>query len=120
MNLKAGLLGGGSWGTTVAALIARNAPVTMWARKQATVDEINSKHTNCRFLPDARLPDQIVATSDIEEAVAGKDVIVMGIPSQSFRGVLEQLKPHIRPWVPVISLSKGRELDTRKFGSAAL
>jgi glycerol-3-phosphate dehydrogenase (NAD(P)+) len=114
MNLKTGLLGGGSWGTTVAALIARNTPVTMWARDKATVEEINTQHSNAKYLPDALLPDDVRATTDIEEAVAGMDVIVMGIPSQSFRGVLEQIKPHIRPWVPVISLSKGLELSTRK------
>ena len=114
MNLNTGLLGGGSWGTTVAALIARNASITMWARDQDTVDEINSQHTNSKYLPDAALPDKVRATSDIEEAVAMMDVIVMGIPSQSFRGVLEQIKPHIRPWVPVISLSKGLELSTGK------
>lgn len=114
MNLNTGLLGGGSWGTTVAALIARNASITMWARDQGTVNEINSQHTNSKYLPDATLPAEVRATSDIEEAVAMMDVIVMGIPSQSFRGVLEQIKPHIRPWVPVISLSKGLELSTGK------
>ena len=114
MNLNAGLLGGGSWGTTVAALIARNTPVTMWARDEATVNEIKSKHSNAKYLPNAVLPKDVRATTDIEEAVAGMDVIVMGIPSQSFRGVLEQIKPHIRPWVPVISLSKGLELSSRK------
>jgi len=114
MNLKTGLLGGGSWGTTVAALIARNSSITMWARDQGTVNEINSQHTNSKYLPDATLPAEVRATSDIEEAVAMMDVIVMGIPSQSFRGVLEQIKPHIRPWVPVISLSKGLELSTGK------
>ena len=112
MKLKAGLMGGGSWGTTVAALVARNAPVTLWARSQETVDEINTHHTNTRFLPDALLPEQLIATTDIEEAVAGMDVIIMGIPSQAFRSVLEMVRPHIRPWVPVISLSKGIELET--------
>ena len=114
MDLKAGLIGGGSWGTTVAALIARNAPVTMWARSADTVDEINSEHTNRKYLPDAVLPARVKATHDIEEAVANMDVIVMGVPSHSFRSVLEQIRPHVRPWVPVISLSKGLELDTRK------
>ena len=114
MNLYAGLLGGGSWGTTVAALIARNAPITIWARDRGTVDEINTQHSNAKYLPDAALPTNVRATTDIEEAVAKMDVIIMGIPSQSFRGVLEQIKPHIRPWVPVISLSKGLELSTGK------
>ena len=114
MKLNTGLVGGGSWGTTMAALIARNAPVTMWARNPDTVEEINSEHTNRKYLPDARLPKAVRATVDIEEAVASKDVIVMGVPSHSFRAVLEQIKPHVRPWVPVISLSKGLELSTHK------
>lgn len=114
MDLKVGLLGGGSWGTTVAALVARNAPITMWARNAEAVREINTDHTNSRYLPDARLPESIIATHDIEAAVANKDVIIMGIPSQSFRSVLEEIKPYIRPWVPIISLSKGLELSTQK------
>ena len=112
MKLKVGLLGGGSWGTTVASLVARNAPITLWARNQETVDEINTKRSNQRYLPDAVIPKGVTATASIEEAVAHKDVIIMGIPSQSFRGVLEQVREHIRPWVPVVSLSKGLELST--------
>ena len=113
MNLKSALLGGGSWGTTVASLIARNAPVTLWARDEATVTEINTKHSNSKYLPGARLNSRLVATSSIEEAVASCDVLVMGVPSQHFRAVLEQAREHIRPWVPVISLTKGLELSTR-------
>lgn len=112
-NLKVGLLGGGSWGTTVAALVARNAPVTLWARNADTVREINDNHSNETYLPGARLPDRLCATANIGEAVTGADVIVLGIPSQNFRSVLEQVRQHIRPWVPVISLTKGLELDTR-------
>ncbi len=112
MNLKIGLLGGGSWGTTVGALITRNTSVMLWARNSATVEEINKQHTNEKYLPDAKLPQSLVATADIEQAVAGADVIVMGIPSHQFRNVLEQIKGCIRPWVPVVSLSKGLEPDS--------
>ena len=111
-NLKVGLLGGGSWGTTVASLITRNVPVTIWARNPDTVEEINNRQTNEKYLPGASLPDKLVATNDIGECVRGADVIVMGIPSQNFRAVLEEVKKHIRAWVPVISLTKGLELDT--------
>jgi glycerol-3-phosphate dehydrogenase (NAD(P)+) len=114
MNLKAALLGGGSWGTTVASLIARNAPVMLWARDGATVAEINTTHSNSKYLPGARLNSKLVATGSIEEAVATCDVLVMGVPSQHFRDVLEQASQHIRPWVPVISLTKGLEPSTRK------
>jgi len=111
--LSIGILGGGSWGTTVAALVTRNAPVTLWARNPATVEEINTRHSNRTYLPDATLPDRLVATNDIGEAVHGADVVVMGIPSQNFRSVLLEVRKHIRAWVPVISLTKGLELDTR-------
>jgi len=113
MNLNAALLGGGSWGTTVASLIARNAPVTLWARDEATVNEINTEHSNSKYLPGARLNSKLLATASIEQAVASCDVLVMGVPSQHFRSVLEQAKEHIRPWVPVVSLTKGLELSTR-------
>ena len=112
MNLKAGLLGGGSWGTTVASLIARNAPVKIWARCADTVKEINEHHSNSKYLPGATLNSKLVATNSIEEAVAGCDVLVMGVPSQHFRSVLQQASEHIRPWVPVISLTKGLEAGT--------
>ncbi len=112
MGLKVALLGGGSWGTTVASLVARNTDVILWARDEATVAEINEHHTNEKYLPGATLREGVSATSSIEDAVAAVDVLVVGIPSQGFRSVLEQVKPHLRAWVPVISLTKGLELDT--------
>jgi glycerol-3-phosphate dehydrogenase (NAD(P)+) len=114
MRLKVGVVGAGSWGTTVAALVTRNAPVTLWARHQSVADEINERHTNSKYLPEATLPDTLVATADLEEAVADKDVVVMGVPSHGFRTVLEQVADHIRPWVPVVSLTKGLELPAGK------
>jgi glycerol-3-phosphate dehydrogenase (NAD(P)+) len=112
-ELRVGLLGGGSWGTTVASLVTRNAPVHIWARNADTVNEINTHHTNAKYLPGATLPAQLRATHDIAACVRDADVVIMGIPSQSFRSVLEEVKKHIRAWVPVISLTKGLELDTR-------
>ena len=69
VNLKIAALGGGSWGTTVASLAARNAPVILWARDADVVQEINSKHTNEKYLPGITLPNKIVATTDLAEAV---------------------------------------------------
>ncbi len=112
-HLKVAVLGGGSWGTTVASLVTRNAPVTLWARNPDSVAEINASHTNEKYLPGAVLPEKLQATQSIKDAVGGADVVVMGIPSQNFRSVLMEVKEHIRPWVPVISLTKGLELDTR-------
>ncbi len=114
MTLKIGLLGGGSWGTTVAALATRNAPVMLWARDSATVDDINTNRRNSRYLPDLTLPATLRASADLGEVVAQADVIVMGVPSNSFRPVLQEVAQHIRPWVPVLSLTKGLELSSGK------
>ncbi|MEP4149136.1 MAG: NAD(P)H-dependent glycerol-3-phosphate dehydrogenase [Halioglobus sp.] len=111
--LNIAVLGGGSWGTTVASLVARNTDVTLWARNPDTVNEINATQSNEKYLPGAKLPDRLRATHDIGEAVRDADVVVMGIPSQNFRAVLEDVNQHIRAWVPVISLTKGLELKTR-------
>jgi len=113
VKLQVCLLGGGSWGTAVGALVARNAPVTLWARNPDTVREINEQNTNSRYLPDVKLPPALMATTDIEAAVSQADVVVMGIPSQNFRSVLTQVADCIRPWVPVVSLTKGLEVETR-------
>lgn len=109
MNLRVTVLGAGSWGVTVASLASRNAPTTIWARRQEIVDEINQKHTNERYLPGSELPAELVATGSIEDAVRAADVLVMGVPSHGFRGVLEQVRKYVRPWVPVVSLAKGLE-----------
>lgn len=113
MKLKVGILGGGSWGTTVASIVAKNAEATIWARRPETVTEINTHHTNQEYLPNAQLTKSLKAVNTIKEAVENADVVVMGIPSQSFRTVLEQAKPHIRPWIPVVSLAKGLEISTK-------
>ncbi|MGV7122061.1 NAD(P)H-dependent glycerol-3-phosphate dehydrogenase [Sphingopyxis sp. 550A] len=114
MRLKVGLLGGGSWGTTVASVVSRNAPITLWARDAETVGSINADHENRKYLPGVKLPAVLRATNDMAEVVAGADVLVMGVPSHSFRGVLEEARNHLRPWVPVISLTKGLELSSGK------
>jgi glycerol-3-phosphate dehydrogenase (NAD(P)+) len=113
MKLKVGLLGGGSWGTTVASLTAKNSPTIIWARNQEIVDEINEHHTNSKYLPNAKLTQSLRASTSIKETVEDADVIVMGVPSQSLREVLEEAKPHIRPWVPIINLAKGLEISTK-------
>ena len=113
MKLRIGLLGGGSWGTTVASLTARNTPTKLLARRTETVHEINQHHRNERYLPGATLTESLWATTSIKETVHDADVIVMGIPSQNFRQVLQDAKPYIRPWVPIVSLAKGLEQSTQ-------
>jgi glycerol-3-phosphate dehydrogenase (NAD(P)+) len=107
------VLGGGSWGTTVAALSAANAPTTLWARDPLVACEITEQHTNSKYLGERALPDGLRATADLEEALARADVVVFGVPSHSLREVAREAAPHVRPWVPLLSLIKGLEPGSR-------
>ena len=82
MKLRIGLLGGGSWGTTVASLAARHNETIMWARNPETVEEINTHRSNNKYLPGAKLYHTLKATNDIEEAVHNADVVVWVLLSQ--------------------------------------
>jgi glycerol-3-phosphate dehydrogenase (NAD(P)+) len=110
---KVVVLGGGSWGTTVASICARRGPTLQWVRSQETADDINDNHRNSKYLGDeTQLPESLRATTDFAEAAQCADVIVMGVPSHGFRAVLTELAKELRPWVPVVSLVKGLEQGT--------
>ncbi|MGI8710413.1 MAG: NAD(P)H-dependent glycerol-3-phosphate dehydrogenase [Acidimicrobiales bacterium] len=113
MDIRVSVIGAGSWGTTVAALASRNAPTTLWARRAGLAQQIDDDHENGDYLEGFRLPSQLRATADLEQAVRDSDLLVMGVPSLGFRSALEAVKPYLRPWVPVVSLSKGLEQGTR-------
>jgi len=107
------VLGGGSWGTTIASICARRGPTLQWVRSEETAKDINENHRNSRYLGnDVELSITLRATTDFSEAANCADVIVMGVPSHGFRGVLTELAKELRPWVPVVSLVKGLEQGT--------
>jgi glycerol-3-phosphate dehydrogenase (NAD(P)+) len=109
---RVAVLGSGSWGTTVAAIVARSAATTIWARSPDVASEINESRTNGRYLGDATLHPSLRATASLPEATEDCDVLIMGVPSHAFREVLEEAGPHLRPWLPVVSLVKGLEQGT--------
>ncbi len=111
-KIRLAVIGAGSWGTTVAALASVNTPTMLWARRSELADQINDSHVNPDYLPSFTLPDEMTATASMEEAVATADVVVMAAPSHGFRAVAEQAAPFLRPWVPIVSLTKGIERET--------
>jgi glycerol-3-phosphate dehydrogenase (NAD(P)+) len=113
-GIKLAVVGAGSWGTTVAALACVNAPTVLWARRPELAEQINTTRANPDYLPGFELPEQLRATSSLEEAVTTADVVVMAVPSHGFREVAAEASEFLRPWVPVVSLSKGIERSTLK------
>ena len=109
MPIRVAVVGAGSWGTTVASLASRNTPTVLWARSKDLAEQVNVEHRNGQYLSDYELPDVLRATCDLAEAVGNADVVVMGVPSHGFRAVLAEAAEHVRPWVPILSLTKGLE-----------
>lgn len=106
------VVGAGSWGTTVAAIVSANAPTVIWGRDSGVVAEIAERHCNSRYLPEVALPSGLGATDDLASACRDADVVVVAVPSQGFRAVLETVATVIGHDVPVVSVSKGVERDT--------
>lgn len=114
---KIAVMGAGSWGTTFAKVMAdavaeNGIAVQIWARRDDAAREINERHTNSRYLRDTKLPQNISASSDRQEVLAGADLVVLAIPSQSLRAELESFKNLIEPEAVVLSLMKGLERGT--------
>jgi glycerol-3-phosphate dehydrogenase (NAD(P)+) len=109
------VLGAGSWGTVFAKLLAdAGSEVVLWARRPEVAEAIGRDGRNPDYHPGMRLPDRVSATSDAIEALAGADLVVLAVPSQTMRANLAAWTGHIEPDATLVSLMKGIELGTSK------
>lgn len=112
--MRVGVIGAGSWGTTLANLLAKSDhQVTIWAREDEVVDSINNRHVNSLFLPGVDLDSRLKATGETADAVADAEVIVSAAPSHAVRKISSRLRSEIgdnKP--PVVSVSKGLDPKT--------
>ena len=109
------VLGAGSWGTTIAKVIADGgSDVTLWARRSQQIEQINLEKQNPDYLPGISLPANISATSDIDKALAGAEQVYIAIPSQQLRQSLEEWSALIPKDATLISLMKGLESGSGK------
>lgn len=120
---KVAVLGAGSWGTALAKVLAENGhDVMMWSRIEdaAIIDEINTQHTNETYLKDLELPQSIQGTTDLEEAIKERDVIVVVIPTVGIRSTAKQLNQLIQNPKIIVHASKGLEQGTHERISTIL
>ncbi|PHS20995.1 MAG: glycerol-3-phosphate dehydrogenase [Robiginitomaculum sp.] len=114
------VIGGGAWGTALAQTCAQaGRDVCLWAREDDVVDSINTAHENTRFLPGANLHQNVRASNDLA-ATAKADIVLMVVPAQFTRTVLDALKPHIHEGTPVLLCSKGIEQQSLELMSDVL
>jgi glycerol-3-phosphate dehydrogenase (NAD(P)+) len=113
---KIAVIGAGAWGTALAS-VARRAgrDVVLHAHEVETADAINTDHVNAVFLPDIPLDPAIRATTDLDDAVAEADALLMVTPAQFLRATLAQIATARPPAAPIVICAKGIELDTGKL-----
>ena len=117
---KIGILGGGAWGTALAAAATQAGRDTLlWAREPEVVDAVNNDHENSLFLPDITLDPKLIATNSLAD-MADRDAVLLVTPAQYTRTMATELAAHIRPDIPLIICSKGIEVSTGSLLSTAL
>jgi glycerol-3-phosphate dehydrogenase (NAD(P)+) len=109
---RIGVVGGGAWGTALAATVRRaGRDVVLWAREPEVVAAVRERGENPLFLPGIRLDPAINATTEIAEA-ADTDAVLLVVPAQHLRKVASRLAPSLRAGTPVVLCAKGIEQKT--------
>jgi glycerol-3-phosphate dehydrogenase (NAD(P)+) len=111
---KVTVFGAGAWGSTMAQVLhdAGN-DVILWGRSDEVVNEINTSHTNRKYLDGHVLPADLKATSDLAQAFSHTNIYVLAIPAQQLRTMLAEWKPLVAPDAIVVSTLKGIEISTQ-------
>lgn len=118
------VLGGGAWGTALAAMLAAKQaaakaapPVMLYCRNAAQAAAINAARQNRAYLPDIDLPPGISATADAQAALRGADIILSALPAQALRAGLQALAKNVPKQAALVLCSKGIERGSEKFAA---
>ena len=111
--MRSTVLGAGSWGTALGALLAgKGFPVAIWDTDVTPLETIASRHENARYLPGIPLPEALRAEPDLARALTDAELVVIAVPSHAVRPVAVLARPHLRAGVPICTVAKGVEVDT--------
>jgi glycerol-3-phosphate dehydrogenase (NAD(P)+) len=106
------VLGAGSFGTCLAMVCARENDVKIWSRREDVAESINRERRNPRYLTEYELPERIEATTDLRDALAGRELVIIAVPSHAFRAVMTEAGPYLEPGAIIVSAVKGIEFET--------
>ena len=110
---KIGIIGAGSWGTALSKVVADNGhEVTVWSIVESEIEMLKAEHEHKDKLPGVKLPEQIVYTTKIEEAIAGMDVCVLAVPSPFTRSTSKMMAPYVKQGQIIVNVAKGVEEKT--------
>jgi glycerol-3-phosphate dehydrogenase (NAD(P)+) len=112
--VRVAIIGAGSWGTALARLAGARAEVRLWAREPEVVQAVREHRENTTYLPGRLLPEALICTGDLSQALEGAEIVIMAVPSHGFREVLSRARPHLPATAPIISVTKGIEQESLK------
>lgn len=111
--MKISVLGAGSWGTALAVLLDENGhEVTIWSIDQREIAMIDEKREQVEKLPGVRIPERIAVSNDLESSIAGRDMLVLAVPSIYVRSTAKCIAPYIENGQIIVNVAKGIEEHT--------
>ena len=111
---KISVIGAGSWGTTLAILLAgKNFDVKLWTRREELANEIESKRENLQYLPGIKIPSNVIADNSLKNVLANSEMIIAAVPSEFLRKTIKEIKPYFNNQI-VVSVTKGMEHESCK------
>jgi len=109
------IIGAGNWGTALAVMAARKGhDVALWSRSATVVSDINDNHLNTLYLARTPIPESVIATNDIRQALTKADLVILAAPSHVTRALLMEMTPVLLSEVILVSATKGIEIETGK------
>jgi glycerol-3-phosphate dehydrogenase (NAD(P)+) len=108
------IIGAGAWGTALSIVLGRKGThdVRLWVREQEVRESISSRRTNDHFLPGQMVSENLSVTGDLAAALHEAEIVVSVMPSQHCRSLFQQMAPHLRPGMLIVSATKGLEETT--------
>ena len=110
---KIGIIGAGSWGIALSVLLNKNGhDVTVWSIIKEEITMLQTTHEHKDKLPGVKLSENIKFTDNLEEAIQGKDILVLAVPSPYTRSTAKMMKPFVAPEQIILNVAKGIEEST--------
>jgi glycerol-3-phosphate dehydrogenase (NAD(P)+) len=115
LKTKVAVLGGGSWGTALSVLLSKNDVDTgIWIRSKEQFEIMSNNRENPKYLPDIKLPKQLEISTDIDEILKERSIVVLAVPTNSVRELLVQLEGKIQKSQVIVNVAKGIENKSKK------
>lgn len=112
--MRIAVVGAGSWGTALSCLLAeRHESVRLWGHNAQRVRQMQRTRENTLYLPNVQLPEPVLVTDSLEEAIVGAEIVVTAVPSHACRQVFTEMRPWLTPRLILVSATKGIEVQTQ-------